>query len=64
MNEIITRYDAAKLGLVYYFTGRACGRGHISSRYVCSGNCFDCAILMQKKVRAEWSKIIAVGRGI
>jgi hypothetical protein len=35
--------EARKRGLKYYFTGRACRRGHVAWRYVSCGKCVDCA---------------------
>lgn len=38
----VTRYEAASRGLTYYYTGKPCARGHVTSRFVSSGNCLDC----------------------
>lgn len=39
---IITRKAAQASGLLFYFTGRPCGRGHISARYVSGAKCIKC----------------------
>lgn len=39
--EFISKSEAIKNGLNYYFTGKPCKRGHISKRYV-SGACAEC----------------------
>src|ERR1700744_6069952 len=40
--ELISRKDAAKLGLKKYFTGEPCKNGHNCERYVTSGSCQEC----------------------
>lgn len=42
MNTPITRKVALEQGLVHYFTGKPCKRGHISLRNVQSCNCLEC----------------------
>lgn len=39
--EIISKKEAVKDGLKYYFTGRPCKRGHLSKRYL-GGQCQEC----------------------
>ena len=39
---IVTRADALALGLVRFYTGRACKRGHVTERYTASGACAGC----------------------
>lgn len=39
---IISRREALAKGLMFYFTGKPCQRGHICQRYVCSWGCCDC----------------------
>ena len=41
--EIISREDAARKGLRFYFTGRSCRKGHRSLRYTLNGQCKQCA---------------------
>lgn len=40
--EIISREDAKASGYTYYFQGVACSSGHITKRYVTSGQCIQC----------------------
>ena len=44
MNKIavITPLEAAQMGLLSYFTGKRCGNGHFSERYVKNGQCIEC----------------------
>lgn len=39
--EIISWSEAKRRGLIKYFTGKPCKRGHISERYV-AGGCAEC----------------------
>lgn len=41
--QIISRKEAKAIGLIYYFTGLQCRRGHLVERFVANGNCTDCA---------------------
>ncbi|GKW21872.1 hypothetical protein PEC302107_36010 [Pectobacterium araliae] len=43
MMIIITRAEAARLGLNKYYTGRKCKNGHDCERYVMSCTCVQCA---------------------
>jgi len=40
--EKVSRNKAKKLGLLYYFTGKACVRGHFERRYVSTRICAAC----------------------
>jgi 5-methylcytosine-specific restriction endonuclease McrA len=40
--RLITRHDAAKLGLKRYFTGKPCEHGHVVERYVINQRCLEC----------------------
>lgn len=40
--EILTRRQAANLGMNKYYTGKPCSHGHDSPRYVSSGICCKC----------------------
>lgn len=42
MAEIISKNDAIGASLKFYFTGNPCNRGHLSKRFVSSGNCYQC----------------------
>lgn len=48
-NIIISGKDAKVRGLLYYFTGKACKRGHIGLRRVRSLNCIECEKIQYKK---------------
>jgi hypothetical protein len=50
--EPISRELARERGLVHYFTGRACKRGHVAERYLSNGECVVCAKLRA----ARWEK--------
>lgn len=41
--HIIPRKHASRVGMVRYFTGKPCGRGHISERQVVNGACLECS---------------------
>lgn len=45
--KIISRAEAIAAGLSLYFTGKACRRGHISERRVCSYVCLSCQEVWQ-----------------
>jgi len=42
MPEIITRKAAMAASLTKYFTGKPCGKGHLSERYCKNGACQEC----------------------
>lgn len=41
--EIISRKDAEALGMMTYFTGHPCKRGHVGPRYTRGRRCVECA---------------------
>lgn len=41
--KIISREDAHKKGMIKYFTGKACLRGHTCERYITSKLCIECS---------------------
>lgn len=49
-NYPATRDEARSLSAKYFFTGEPCSRGHISRRYVSTGNCATC----QYEHRIRW----------
>lgn len=49
---VIGRHEAKAQGLLKYFTGKPCLRGHVVDRWVNSGKCCLCAI----EVTQEWRK--------
>lgn len=38
----VTKKESRELGLLYYFTGKPCKRGHIDKRFVSNGGCNSC----------------------
>jgi len=40
--EVISRHEALKRGLVLYWNGIPCDKGHVSPRYAKSGHCKKC----------------------
>ena len=40
--HIISRADAKRVGLKYYFTGKPCKHGHFSERKTVNGDCYEC----------------------
>jgi len=42
--KIISLRDAERANLKHYFTGKACPRGHVGPRYVCSSHCVKCTV--------------------
>jgi HNH endonuclease len=56
---VISRKEAKAKGLKFYFTGKACKRGHVSKRYVSANRCWHCAEEQRKQWRAtnpEWTR--------
>lgn len=52
--HIISRADAKRAGLKYYFTGKPCKYGHVALRYI-SSPCVECAFSEKSLAqRAEW----------
>ena len=56
-----TKDAAVDAGDIFYFTGRACRKGHITTRYTSSGNCTECMqeIAERTKIRNKAKKRIA-----
>ena len=50
--NVVERKQAKELGLVRYFTGKPCKRGHVAERQVSSKLCMEC----QRDVVARWRK--------
>jgi hypothetical protein len=42
VTEIISHKDALARGLTYYFTGKACKRGHVADRWASTRGCVKC----------------------
>ena len=56
--KIITRTEAAKLGLTKYYTGVACRNGHICERYTVNGACVECNASHAKAQRQRIREMI------
>jgi 5-methylcytosine-specific restriction endonuclease McrA len=52
--KIISRQEAKALGLLRYFTGKPCKRGHIAERYTKRKVCFACQKEDHKRERVEF----------
>ncbi len=51
--EKVTRIEAVKLGLKYYFTGKSCIHGHTGQRIVKNWKCAECAVIYQEKFHKD-----------
>ncbi|EMX0849477.1 hypothetical protein AAF302_000683 [Pluralibacter gergoviae] len=51
--KIITRVEAATLGLKRYYTGKLCKHGHNSERWVHNGHCVECTMESNRRRNAE-----------
>jgi hypothetical protein len=47
--KIITRQEAKSLGLIRYYTGKLCKRGHAGERTTSNGSCCDCTSIKTKR---------------
>ena len=45
---VVTRDEARAAGLLRYFTGKPCLRGHLSERHLVNGRCRTCFYLLRK----------------
>lgn len=61
--KIITRMEAAKLGLNRFFTGKKCRNGHMAERYVMNGTCVECAFNSAARHRNEFADALKAARG-
>jgi hypothetical protein len=59
--KIISRQDALKQGLTYYFTGKPCKRGHIAPKRTLNYTCLECERQSDKR-RAGTTKRLASKR--
>lgn len=55
--KIITRQQAIKEGLKYYFTGVKCKRGHLDKRDTKWRKCKTCGKLAEKKRTGRWATL-------
>lgn len=51
--KIIYRNEAKQRGLIRYFPGRTCDRGHTEEYYTSTGNCVECARLITNERRVR-----------
>jgi hypothetical protein len=58
--DIISRSEAAKKFLNFYYTGKPCKKGHLSKRSVSTGACAQCNADYQKRYR-RGAKITQAG---
>lgn len=55
--ETISRQDAIKKGLSYYFTGVPCKHGHVAKRHVKACVCVECLAIWRKSDKGKrWKK--------
>lgn len=58
--EVISRWEAKRLGERFYFSGVACKHGHLSERLVSSGVCRVCKVISSREERkadpGTWSR--------
>lgn len=60
--RVMKRKTAKELGLVHYFTGKACPKGHVGMRYTANGVCVDCASIQSKEWRENNPERYQAGR--
>jgi len=51
--ELIKRKDARARGLVTYWSGKPCPKGHVVGRYVSTGSCVECIRILDKASRSS-----------
>jgi hypothetical protein len=51
-NKLVSRPDAQARGLRHYFTGEACGNGHVALRYTSDKTCVECKRIYTRSKRA------------
>lgn len=52
--EIISRAEAKQQGLKYYFTGKPCKHGHLSTRQIDSCMCCECDRIWHNSYNKGW----------
>ncbi|MBE0147945.1 hypothetical protein FOT80_00865 [Serratia fonticola] len=60
--KIITRAEAAKAGIMKYYTGAACRNGHVCERYTVNGACVECNANHTRAQRVRIRGMIALAR--
>ncbi|MBU4682539.1 hypothetical protein KC222_10985 [Cedecea davisae] len=61
--KIITRVEAAKLGLNKFYTGKLCKYGHDSERWVANGGCVECTVARVYRHRNELIQTMKAAQG-
>jgi hypothetical protein len=56
--EIISRRQALDRGLIRYFTGKPCKRGHLVERLTSSANCLECHRLAEQTPARKAANIL------
>jgi hypothetical protein len=51
--QVITRADAHAQGLMHFYNGKPCQRGHVAQRFVSTGGCVECGKFYGKKYAAD-----------
>jgi hypothetical protein len=49
--ELVSRQEAIARGLSFYYTGKACSKGHVAPRYLKNRTCESCKFEFDKKHR-------------
>ena len=57
LSQLVSLHQAKEKGLLHYFTGEPCGRGHVSSRFTSTRMCKECAKENAKNYRESTSQI-------
>lgn len=55
VQEIISRAEAKARGLVHYYTGKPCLRGHYAKRQTTNGYCRGCYEILDKEIQSQRS---------
>lgn len=58
----MTRMEAAKAGLIRYYTGRPCKHGHDAERFTSTGGCVSCMYEKSAAYREKMKKAVNEGR--
>lgn len=58
MTLLITRKEALRKNLKFFFTGRACKYGHLSKRITTNNNCYECSLKRQNDPKKAEEKRI------
>jgi hypothetical protein len=56
--EIVTRQQALDRGLIRYFSGKPCKRGHLVERLTSSANCLECHRLAERGPKRKAANLL------